>query len=156
MFRILSPVNCHTLHDARSITPENHNAMHNSKPFQPMLKRLLVSAALLAITASSQATVLWSQDNLPGTGLCPDGDISWFTDSQMGQVIRVRDFDQDCSVQNSERAEFNTPSSTNPLVNGGTYYVGWRTRYDGPVPSTWNTIMQFKCRCDQDQPIVID
>jgi hypothetical protein len=121
-----------------------------------MLKQLLVSAALLGPTASSQASVLWSQDTLPGTALCPDGDISWFTDSQVGQVIRVRDFDQDCSVQNSERAEFNTPSSTNPLQNGGTYYVGWRTRYDGPVPSTWNTVMQFKCRCDQDQPIVMD
>ncbi|HXF10356.1 MAG TPA: RICIN domain-containing protein [Desulfuromonadaceae bacterium] len=123
-----------------------------------MIRSILPITTILALAFASttHATVLWSQDTLPGTGLAPDGPITWFNDPTVGQCIDCRVFDQDCSLQNSERVEFNTTSSVNPLSNGLTCYVGWRSRFNGPMATSWNGLMQLKCRCDGDQPLVLD
>ena len=106
------------------------------------------------LASKTHAAVLFSQDTLPG--VTSDGTSSWFNDPIVGQCFDIRVLDQDCSVQNSERAEFNTVSTVNPLTNGLICYVGWRSRFKGPMPTAWCTIMQFKCRCDGDQPLNLD
>jgi hypothetical protein len=117
------------------------------------LRSLAVAVALLLAARVASAAVLYSADNLPGMGTCPNGNISWFMDPQYGRVIRVHVID---SVgTNSERCEFVAPNGGR--MPGQTFYIGWRSRVDAPLAGGWNGIYQMKCHGMHvaDQPLVL-
>jgi hypothetical protein len=121
----------------------------------PRKVRVLVAGAALAAAATTaRASYIYNPTSLPGMGTCPQGSISWFTDSQLGQVVKVQVSEVDTSVSNSERCEF--VGGGGGLQNGMTVYVGWRSRVQTPITSTWNGIYQAKCHGTHvaDQPLV--
>jgi hypothetical protein len=104
-------------------------------------------------TPTGQSTIIYQATSLPGTGTCPNGDISWFNDSQQGRVIRTRI--EEVSTGNSERCEF-VGGGRGRLQNGMTIYVGWKSRVVMPVSGSWNGLFQLKCHGSHvaDQPLV--
>src|SRR5688500_14198039 len=86
----------------------------------------------IAFTAAAHASYIYNPTSLPGTGTCPNGTISWYTDSQVGQVFRVQVNEVDSTVINSERCEF-VGGGGGALQDGTTIYVGWKSRVQTPT-----------------------
>jgi len=117
------------------------------------LKRAVLAwLATFAAAPAAHATVLWSQSSLPGTGTCPNGSITWASDPQQGQVVRVQV--KETGSGNSERCEFVMPQGR--VSNGQTIYVGWKSKVQTPSSGSWNGIFQAKCHGSHvaDQPLV--
>jgi len=117
---------------------------------------LLVLVVSLAAAGVAQASYIYNPTSLPGSGTCPNGTVSWYSDSQLGQVFKTQVNEVDTTVSNSERCEF-TGGGSGALQDGMTIYVGWRSRVQTPITSTWNGIYQAKCHGTHvaDQPLVI-
>jgi len=115
-------------------------------------RALLVSAGFGVLVPGAHATIIWQQTSLPGTGTCPNGTISWYSDPSQGQVVKVQV--KEVTSGNSERCEFVLPGGR--VSNGQTIYVGWKSRVQTPTSSSWNGIYQAKCHGSHvaDQPLV--
>ncbi|MGP3983090.1 hypothetical protein [Streptomyces sp. KR80] len=102
-------------------------------------------ALVMAIAPASHATIIWQGgDNLPGTGTCPDGSITWNNDAQQGRVIRFSVVER--TGQNSERCEMAVARRL--LSEGQTVYIGWKSKVVVPTSSGWNGILQLKSHGD--------
>src|SRR6266480_679646 len=102
----------------------------------------LATVALAATALSTRASILW---NPADAGILPSlmsadlsGDISWYTDSQVGTCYRVRCWDT-TTTDNRERAEFGEYVDPNQTV-----YVGFKSRLDFFSSSEVRTVFQYK------------
>jgi MYXO-CTERM domain-containing protein len=122
-------------------------------------RHLLVVPVVVGLVAHAAAPargeIIYRGESLPGTGTCPDGDISFAMDPKHGRVIRVRAVDK--SGQPSERCEF-VGGGGGRLMPGMTVWIGWRSRVVTPAPNVRNVMFQAKCHGMHvaDQPLVFE